>query len=105
MSYEVQAESILFSNGTVLRFGGRVEDCLEAGDVLVIRLTREGSERGIYGLKDGEVLWQVEQSPWLNGAYETLYLEGTRLFAWDTAGVKVELDPRNGKILDYVLTK
>ena len=103
--FQIDANSIAFSNGKRYSFRNLIDESLEFDDAIVIRLGPEPmhhTNENVYSLDfHGKLLWQIPvrphlipQSPFVMLARQGSYVEATN---WD--GYSLTLHPKTGIVI------
>jgi len=100
----------LYTNGRELSFSHRIEKVLETKDILIVLLDTdpidEESYNNVYGVKQGNIIWQVEDARNIFKESEISYsytlakiIDDNKILLTDFNGIQIIVDTNTGKII------
>lgn len=100
----------LYTNGQELSFSHRIEKVLETKDTLIVLLDidplDEDSYNNVYGVKQGNIVWQVEDAHNVFTESEISYsytlakkVDDDKILLTDFNGIQIMVDSNTGKII------
>lgn len=109
MTWSIIDATLIDDEGRRISFQGAIAQCVKCGSALVVRLRLSDPSNPahgrVYGVRDGAIAWVAGPAPGCDGTYTGIWMAMGRLFAYDYAGVRVELDCGDGRILESVFVK